>query len=452
MSELTKSEKEKLRNKVLEKLQNKIKRTVYDAFLKDTYIYNIEDNTLIIACSSSLNANYIESRLLKEVNEAITEVTETNFQVKFLGLQDLKKNKANTPLNNYEKHPIYTNNLLKPELNFENFVVGTTNQVAQRASLAVANSLGTMYNPLFIYSMSGLGKTHLLNAIGNYVSKEFNDKKILFCTAQDFIDEYVNYVRKDTDFNLKNYINSFDVLLIDDIQLLQNKTKTEEFFFGIFEDFTKNNKQIVLTCDRLPDELNGLDQRLVTRFSTGLTTLITAPTKELCEEILRKKIANSSLSIEMFDDEVIKFVAKTFKNNIRELEGALNRLIFWSTLNNLSHIDIEEASNALQILKDSKKTKSKVSTQKIINVVCDYYKTNPSAVMSSLRTNNVLLARQVSIYLIRTILDLPFKDIGDLFSGKDHTTIMHSVTKIEEMLKKDDSFQQIINKLKKQIV
>ena len=160
MSELTKSEKEKLRNKVLEKLQNKIKRTVYDAFLKDTYIYNIEDNTLIIACSSSLNANYIESRLLKEVNEAITEVTETNFQVKFLGLQDLKKNKANTPLNNYEKHPIYTNNLLKPELNFENFVVGTTNQVAQRASLAVANSLGTMYNPLFIYSMSGLGKTH----------------------------------------------------------------------------------------------------------------------------------------------------------------------------------------------------------------------------------------------------------------------------------------------------
>ena len=434
MSELTKSEKEKLRNKVLEKLQNKIKRTVYDAFLKDTYIYNIEDNTLIIACSSSLNANYIESRLLKEVNEAITEVTETNFQVKFLGLQDLKKNKANTPLNNYEKHPIYTNNLLKPELNFENFVVGTTNQVAQRASLAVANSLGTMYNPLFIYSMSGLGKTHLLNAIGNYVSKEFND------------------VRKDTDFNLKSYINSFDVLLIDDIQLLQNKTKTEEFFFGIFEDFTKNNKQIVLTCDRLPDELNGLDQRLVTRFSTGLTTLITAPTKELCEEILRKKIANSSLSIEMFDDEVIKFVAKTFKNNIRELEGALNRLIFWSTLNNLSHIDIEEASNALQILKDSKKTKSKVSTQKIINVVCDYYKTNPSAVMSSLRTNNVLLARQVSIYLIRTILDLPFKDIGDLFSGKDHTTIMHSVTKIEEMLKKDDSFQQVINKLKKQII
>lgn len=436
--------------RVLEKINASLDKKIYDAFFKDTYIHSIEGKMIYVSCPSEMSASYISMKYANQITEIVNEITESDYKLEFKKESDFltffKDEEAN------KKPKFFANIYLKPELNFDNFVVGPTNSEAQAASLIVANSPGQLYNPLFLYSQSGLGKTHLLNAIGNYINEKEPIKKVLYCTSQNFIDEYINYVRSEkTEDNLKQYINSFDVLLVDDIQLLQNKTKTEEFFFSIFETLTRFNKQIVLTCDRLPDELDGLDQRLVTRFMKGLTISIKPPTKELCEQILTKKIENSQLSLDFFDKDVLSFVADEFKTSIRNLEGALNRLIFYSSINNLNHINMDVANDALASLIDTKKTKSKLSAQKILNCVASFYNLSVSQITSTLRLSQIAIARHIAIYLMRTMLNLSYTQIAEIFNRKDHTTIMHSCKKIEDMLKSDPDFPQVIHRIKKKL-
>ncbi len=446
------SEVNMLRKRILEKVKATLNEDrVYDAFLKDTYIFKIDNDKMIISCANSLSTKILEDKYNDMLLDIVNNVSGTNFKLVY-GLEEDLKKQENKNKDLIKKPRFFENNYLEPAYNFDNYVVGSTNQEAFTAALYITSAPGTDYNPLFIYSQSGLGKTHLLNAIGNYIKERTPIKKILFCSSQEFIDEYIKYVNGEkTEDNLKDYILSFDILLIDDIQMLQNKTKTEEFFFSVFESLVKTNKQIVLTCDRLPNELNGLDNRLVTRFLRGLTISIQTPTAELCEEILKKKIVNSGLSIENFDEEVIKFVAFNFKNSIRNLEGALNRLIFYSSINHVSHIDMDITNDALSSLIDTKKNKSKISEQKILNAVSSYYSVSVPQITGKLKTSQVATARHVAIYLIRTMLDVSFVRIGELFSNRDHATIMYSVNKIEKMLKTDDKMLTVINKLKKQL-
>ncbi len=437
--------------KVLEVTSEKVnERRVYDAFFKDTYIFSVDSNKMVISCPNSLSSTLISQKYSVMLSDIVTSISGTNYEMIFETEEALlDKNKTETKV---EKTPFFPNNYLESLYTFDNFVIGPTNREAQSAALIVASNPGDFYNPLFIYSQSGLGKTHLLNAIGNYIREKLPLKKILFCSSQDFVDEYIKYVsgeKKEDD--LKVFILGFDVFLVDDIQLLQNKTKTEEFFFAVFESFIRQGKQIVITCDRLPSELSGLSDRLVTRFLRGLTVEIQKPTTDLCLEILRKKIDNSTYNVKAFDDDVLYFIADSFKDSIRSLEGALNRLVFYCTINHLDHIDIDVTQDALSTLIDTKTNKNKISIQRILNVVATYYGINSSQITGKIKTKDIVFARQIAIYLIRTMLDTPYTKIGEVFGNRDHATIMYSYNKVEGMLKKDKEIPGVINKLKTKI-
>lgn len=446
-------------NKALKKVESSINnKRLYDTFFKDTFIFSCENNVLSIECPSQFVKTYLESRYTDLLSSIASEVANEQIKVKFTygSVKDGDiggPNKAILQPNAYvEKSPYFVNSHLDENFTFDNYVVGPTNEEATKAAQVVSANPGKLYNPLFIYSQSGLGKTHLLNAIGNNAIKLNPNTKVLSCSSQEFIDEYIRYVNGErTEDNLKDYIVSFDFFLIDDVQLLQDKTKTEEFFFSVFEILIRNNKQIVLTCDRLPSELNGLDKRLVTRFLRGLTVSIKTPTPELCENIIRRKITLLDNVTATFDEEVIQFIARKFKNSIRDIEGALNRINFYFSLYPVDVIDMTYASEALSILINTKQKKSSISIQKIINSVSSYYSISPAQLTGKIRTGNVVYARHIAIYLIRDLLDPSLKEIGEYFGGRDHSTILHSISSVEEMLKKDKEFEQVINKLKAQI-
>ena len=451
MNANTLSEITNLWNKVLSECENKIDdQRIFDAFFKDTYIHSIDGESMIISCNSSLTTTILHDKYKDIITSIVDELTGTNFEVNFVTESELKDTSKKLVID--DKPKFFTNCFVSPNYTFDNFVVGPSNKEASQASLIVASTPGKLYNPLFIYSQSGLGKTHLLNAIANYVKETNPTMKVLYCSSQTFFEEYMNLIKdRHTNDDLKDYIKQFDFLLIDDIQFFQNKKSTEEFFFSIFEFLKANNKQIVLTSDRSPIELKELDPRLQTRFTSGLPISILKPTTEMCKEILMKKIEGSGLSLSIFDDEVLDLLSSKFKNSIRDLEGALNRLLFYANMNHLDHINLDTAIAALQSLIDVGDSKNKVSEQRILNIVADYYNLSVGQITGKIKTGQIVNARHIAIYLLRTMLDVSLKHIGELFSNRDHTTIMHSVSKVEGMLKDDNQARIAISELKKRI-
>lgn len=426
-------------------------RIVYDSFFKETYIYSIDGNKMIVACDSSLAATILHDKYIDLIEETVNKLTDTLFKISFINADDIKSKKIEDII--VESKPKFMQNcFVSPLFTFDNFIVGPSNKEANQASLIVSTSPGKLYNPLFIYSQSGLGKTHLLNAIANYIKANSPNLKILYTSSQTFFEEYQNSIHntKNAD-EFREFLKSFDVLLIDDIQFFQNKKSTEEFFFNIFETMRENNKQIVLTSDRSPNELNELDPRLQTRFSSGLQISILKPSTETCIEILKSKILSINLPLDRFDDDVLFLLADKFKYSIRDLEGALNKLLFYSTMNHFEHIDMDVAVGALQTIVDLKNTHSKVGEQKILNSVSSYYNISVSQLTGKIKTSEVVYARHIAVYLMRIVLDLPYDHIGEIFSNRDHSTIMHSVNKVEEMLKENKQLENIINELKNRI-
>jgi chromosomal replication initiator protein len=452
MNTNTLSEITALWKRVLDALSQKINDSrIFNAFFKDTYIYSINSKEIIVACNSSLTATILHDKYKDLVDKTVYELTGTDFDVAFINEEDLKSKDIDKIIS--QNKPKFLQNCeLSPNYTFDNFVVGPSNKEASQASLIVASNLGQLYNPLFLYSQSGLGKTHLLNAIGNYIREQNPTTKILYCSSQTFFEEYQQSIHNQADSEaFKEYIKSFDILLVDDIQFFQNKKSTEEFFFNVFEHMRNNKKQLVLTSDRSPSELRELDPRLQTRFASGLQISILKPTTDMCKDILKKKIEATGLSLSMFSDDVIYLLADKFKNSIRDLEGALNRLLFYANMNHADYIDLEIAIDALQSLIDIGDSKSKVSVQKILNVTASYYNLSVSQITGKIKTSQIVNARHIAIYLIRNLLDISLKQIGETFSNRDHTTIMHSINKVEEMLKTNNQTKVAIDELKKRI-
>ena len=338
---------------------------------------------------------------------------------------------------------------------FDNFVVGMFNREAAHASLMVASTPGKMFNPLFIYSHSGLGKTHLLYATGNYIrEKSLPGAKVLYITANDFVEEYIKYIKSENDAQtIKDYFKTVDVLLFDDVQFLAGKTRTQEMFFHIYNALIGAGKQIVIMSDRQPHEINGLEDRLVTRFSQGLTVKIEEPDQNTCVEILKKKIINSGRKLDDFDPSVLYFLAEKFSNDIRELEGSITRLIFYAeAFKQSQRIDMDVAIEAMHGIVGGKNIANQMSEQKIINAVADYYNLTSSQITGKSRDGQIALARHIAMYLIRyTLIDVSLKRIGDMFGGKDHTTVMSGITKVENMLKDDPEMQGVIDDIKKRL-
>lgn len=306
---------------------------------------------------------------------------------------------------------------------------------------------GEAYNPLFIYGNSGLGKTHLLNAVGNYVKFKRPNAKVLYIPCLDFVDDYINNIKngKIDDFNEK--YRSIDVLLVDDIQWLAGKEKSHEVFFQIFNRMIIQKKQIVITSDRMPQEIAGLEQRLVSRFNSGLSVGIDSPEFETALAILRKKLELRNFDMDTIDDDVLTFMATNFSGNVRDLEGAVNRLIFYSILENINRITMNVA---LEAFKDHNTTTSsgKLTAEKIKKTVAEYYNLTTNQLVGKSRMSNITMARHIAMYLTRDLLNLSFIKIGEEFGGRDHSTVMSACDKVGKLLKKDNAYKEAMIELK----
>ena len=440
--------------KILAKIEEKLdEKTIFDTFFADSYINEIQNDTIVVVVNSAVAVTLMETKYKDLIIETIGEVTQSHFNVAFIQASEANKNKDVT-INTQKRVEYFKDAKINPDSTFDNFVMGDFNREAGQAALMIAANPGKMFNPLFIYSDSGLGKTHLMHAIGNYITKVTKPgAKILYFTAEDFVEEYIKFIKGEKEAeSLKDYISSFDVLLLDDVQFLANRVKTQEMFFYIYEKMINNNKQIVITSDKQPSELSGLEDRLVTRFSKGLLVNIKKPDQETCVEILKKKIVSNGLDINNVDPAVIYFYAEKFNNNIRELEGAFTRLMFYAVkLKQSSMISMDVAMEAVQNLIGMDKMDGQLSATKIINVTADYYNLAPSQLTGKIRTGEIALARHMAMYLIRYNTDLPLKKIGELFGGKDHTTVMNAIEKVEKELKTNTQIKEAIAELKKRL-
>lgn len=435
---------------ILSIISTQIDKMSFDALFKDIKIDGIEGDTIYIMCKQLFIKTLFEEKYYDLIAKAAEQVTQTNYKLVFKlegqAVEEEEQNDLST------SRSFFKTNFIDPTLSFENFVVGPSNNEAQKASIMVATNPGSLYQTLFIYGNSGLGKTHLLNAIANYVKEMMPEKNVLLCSSQDFINEYLDFVNgANKKEQLITFLKKFDIFLIDDIQMLKDKKKTQEFFFNIYEDFRQNRKQVVFTSDKLPGELDGIDARLITRFTSGLSVPLYKPDVNTCVEILKKKIIRGGYDINSYDEDVIYFIADKFKDSIRSLEGALIRLNFYASFNKINHIDIDLCVEALQGMVDCSDAKETVTEQKILNTIASYYNLSISQITGKIKTSNIAYARHIAIYLIRDMLNLSFKKIGDLFSKRDHSTIMHSVEKVEKLLKDDPQIQTVVKELKKRI-
>ena len=448
------SEITQLWDKALIKIEERLgEKQIFDSFFANSYINEINNNEIAVVVNSALAARLISTKYNDIITDIINELTESNFRMKYILASEIKQTES--PVNVVKKQNYFKDATLNPKLTFDNFVVGDFNREASQAALYVASNPGkTFAQPLFIYSNSGLGKTHLLQAIGNYILKEVKPgAKILYIAASDFVEEFIRFIKGEKDAqSLKDFFDTVDVLLLDDVQLLANKNQTQEMFFTIYNKLIENNKQIVLTSDKQPSELHGLEDRLVTRFTKGLTVNIKEPDQNTCVEILKKKIVANGLDLEIFDDSVLYFFAEKFSKDIRELEGALNRLIFHIiTSKQTGRITMDVAVEAVQSLVGGKSISTQLNEQKIINVVADYYNLTSSQLTGKIRTGQIALARHIAMYLIRIKLDVPLKKIGDMFGGKDHTTVMSAITKVEKELKTNETLKAAVEELEKRL-
>ena len=343
---------------------------------------------------------------------------------------------------------------IDPNQTFTNFITGRSNVQAHLAATTVALNPGIIYNPLFIYGNSGLGKTHLLNAIGNKVKESFPNKRIGFTSGPEFVEGVFKASKENRFDDFKNVFNSLDILLVDDIQFLANKPKTHELFFTVFNELVNNHKQICLTSDRSPGEIKGLEDRIISRFNQGLNVNIEAPEYETSINILKMKISNSTLSNQLtVDDEVLNYLATNFSQDVRSLEGAVNRLLFYSInfplKEDRDHISLKLAVEAFKDqIKDSSNDLAISSVRK---AVCDYYNLTKQQITSANRTRNISNARQIAMYLCRKLLDATFDDIGREFGGRDHSTVMNACDNIEKKIKTDPVYLKVINEIESSI-
>ena len=443
------SDIDELWNKILEIIKEKLSSPAYNSWFSQTKVVKFDGNEFIISAPSVFCKDWLEkhySGFIKDILKGILG-SDDNLKIKFKTAD--KKFSAPSPSTSKKQTKktepsLKNNNLgLNPRYTFDSFVVGNDNRFAHAACLAVAQTPAKVYNPLFVYGGVGLGKTHLMQAIGNYIMLHRGKTKInvLYISSEKFTNELINSIRDDRTVAFRNKYRNVDVLLIDDIQFLTGKERTQEEFFHTFNTLYESNKQIVITSDRPPKDIITLEERLISRFEWGLTTDIQPPDYETRIAILRKKSQTENLNV---PTEVIDFIAEKIPSNIRQLEGALIKLTAYSTLTK-KDLSFSLAQN---ILKDIIPLENKkISVNQIQKVVSDYYTIKVNSLLSKKRTKEIVFARQVAIYLSRELTDLSLPSIGGVFGGKDHTTILHSYNKIKDKIKKDKSFKSIIKNL-----
>ena len=417
----------------------------YDTWISPLFIHHIEEEAGIIYLAWPGNSkliNHINDHYLTQIQNALNNGLDKEYRVVIKQEKEYDTTKIDTTR---MRNSLNQEKLFNPRFNFENFVVGNSNKYAHAVSVAVAESPGISYNPLFLYGGSGLGKTHLMQAIGVHIIRNNPASKVLYVSAEMFTNELITAINDNKTRSFRNKYRKLDVLLIDDIQFLEGKEATQEEFFHTFEALYQNNKQIVITSDCPPVSLKGLDERLRTRFSWNMIADIQPPDYETRVAILKNFAAKSN--IEVTDDvyNVLCFIADQVKDNIRELEGAYNRVVSFSQLLH-EKITIDNAKNILKdIVKDNEQA---VAPERIRSTVANHYKIKLSDIDSPKRNAEITLPRQVAMYLCRETTDLSLPKIGKLFGNRHYSTVIHAVEKIEEQIKYDDELRENIETIK----
>ena len=444
---LTSSKRDEIWNEVLTRVEKELDDTmIFSTFFSESRLVNIEEDVAIIQVPTIFAKQQLSTTYNELIKSMFNKVTGSNFNLKVVDSYEFKEEKINND-NDLESFIDFNSNL-NPNYTFESFVVGPSNREGQAASLAAALNPGRFYNPLFLFGKSGLGKTHLLHAVGNYIRSKNKSMRVLYISSDQFIEEYFRCIREKGFEALKNKFRNIDVILIDDIQFLASREKVGEYFFSIFNLFINSNKQIIMTSDRPPLELKGLEDRLVSRFASGLSVGLTSPEYETSLKILKNKIKEQNMSENMIDEDVLKYIAERFSNDVRQLEGALNKLLFTAiSFNNSDSITMSDAIDSFKLI-GVPGEKKQLSIEKIKIVVAEYYNISPNELSSKIRTSKITMARHIAMYLCRTLLTSSLSQIGNEFGGRDHTTVINGIEKVEKLCKNNEDYLIAVNELK----
>ena len=450
--------------KTLEKIKDQITNPSFNTWFSETKaVLTTEENQLILQVPNNFIQEWIESQYTDLIEEILKDLTGNKWTLLLLTPKEVKKFKENKNNNesdsneqaleeveeidhnlDEEDNDQELHNGFNPKYTFDTFVVGNSNRFAHAASLAVAEAPAKAYNPLFIYGDVGLGKTHLMQAIAHFILKNNPDYKVVYVSSETFTNELINSIKDDSTVDFRDKYRNIDILLVDDIQFLAGKERTQEEFFHTFNTLHESNRQLIISSDRPPKEIPTLEERLRSRFEWGLITDIQKPDLETRIAILRKKADIENLTI---PNEVVIYIANKIQSNIRELEGALVKVIAYSSLVD-REIDVDLAREALKDLVNKKKKEHiEVNIERIKKVITDDYNLRMEDMESKKRTQNIAFPRQIAMYLSRELTDFSLPHIGDEFGGRDHTTVIHAHNKIKEKIENENDFSNKIERL-----
>lgn len=453
--------KEEFWDDVKNELSKTMQTISYEIWIEKLEPVCFVDSTFVLAANTAMAKKTIDRSYLDQIREVVNSldsfVTDVEIIVKDQEGEYLEKQSVSLPNKGLIVDEKYSHknkgekaSPFLEKYTFETFVQGKSNEYALAAAKTVAENPGGKYNPLFIYSGVGLGKTHLLHAIGNYLRKKSPKTKVVYANCETMINELISVIRGGNNEDSNRFREKYracDVLMIDDIQFLSGKEATQEAFFHIFNDLYQSNKQIIITSDRAPKDLPTLEDRLRTRFSWGLSVDIQPPNMETRVAILKMKAAHENFKL---SDEVAEFIAENATTNIREMEGLLNKIIFFSSLANRVIDTKELAYDALQDFIDEKK--ETLDAEDIVSTVCRYFNITTADIFSKKKTKNIVEPRMIAIYLITDLLSMPLISIGQLFGGRDHTTVIHARDKIGEEIKTNPRIKIIVADLKNMLL
>ena len=440
------------------KIEYGLSNVSFRTWIEPLEVYNVSDSTVYILVPLKSSVDYINQKYLLPFQVCIAEITGQEFEVKFITVDDSQninvKNQDDTYKKNATQNSIFEQANLNPKYTFDTFVVGGNNNFAHAASLAVSESPGEIYNPLFLYGGVGLGKTHLMHSIAHFILEKDPTKKVLYVTSETFTNELIEALKsgKTSGGNelamtaFREKYRNIDVLLIDDVQFIIGKESTQEEFFHTFNALHSAGKQIILTSDKPPKDMETLEDRIRSRFEWGLIADIGTPDYETRMAILRRKVEADDMKL---SDEILNYIATNIKSNIRELEGALNKLLAYSNLEK-TDITMEIAMKELQNIITPDKPRE-ITPQLVIEVVTEHFNISLDQMISKNRSNEIARPRQIAMYLCKNMTDIPLDSIGQLLGGRDHSTIIHGIKKIADEYESNENTRNLIETIKKKI-
>jgi len=446
-------DKQELWQSVLSQIQLQISQANFSTWFKSTAIVSKQKGHIVVGVPNSFSREWLE----KKYNRIILNILETldekvkHLEYKIVVIPTTQSpsvyREIQSPINQLELEELNLNKTtnLNPKYTFDNFIVGPFNELAHAAGTAIIKNPGKVYNPFFVYGGVGLGKTHLLQAVGNKINQDFKNKKVKYFSSERFITGIVNAIRNGSIHQFKEEYRQFDVLIIDDIQFFAGKEKSQEEFFHLFNLLYENNKQIIISSDRPPKAISSLEERLRSRFEGGMIADIGSPDFESRSAILKQKVHDKKT---LLDDLVLEYIANNVQKNVRELEGALNRLVAWQDLNS-QDVNLELAKSLLQ--KSINPKNPRIDFQKVIKIVANFYSLDKKDLFLNSRKKEIVRPRQIAMYFMRKELNSSYPFIGNKFGGKDHTTAIYACQKIAQEIEKNEQLAEEIEVIKEKI-